>query len=237
MCYKYSQNNLPFNTEYLWKNLRNNEKKNSFFNIDSKINKWLLILLSNKKSEKNKYNNIFNIIINFSNNLLLRNNLNKSNILSKVLNFNNFFYIKNTNIWNKNIMLKKIWSRYLNKFVFKIDNLLINCLNLKTYESYQNIYKLNSDILYLLISYLYKKNIYAFSINKQEIHKIIIPLYNRTYFFNIQNMQIQSNFMFYILNYYNQIENYFFNESPNWLLNKNNTTIFYTTPKERKKKH
>jgi hypothetical protein len=102
------------------------------------------------------------------------------------------------------------------RFYYRIDNLVLNFFNSKIYKSYSKLFNKNVEILYLLISYLYKKNKYAFYITKQELFKVDIPLNSKINFLTNYLIKKQEYTMFNILNYFKSIDNYLFNlNSPN----------------------
>jgi hypothetical protein len=68
----------------------------------------------------------------------------------------------------------------------------------------------------MLISYLYKKNKYAFYINKQELFKVDIPLNSKINFLTNYLIKKQEKIMLNILNYFKNIDYYYFSyNSPN----------------------
>jgi hypothetical protein len=94
--------------------------------------------------------------------------------------------------------------------------LILNLFNSKLNNSYTTLFNKNAEVLYLLISYLYKKNKYAFFINKQELFKLEIPLNSKIIFLSNYCIKKQENFMLNILKFFENIDNYiFYNKGPN----------------------
>lgn len=217
-----------YNLDYLWQNFKIIEEKNEFNNFTSKLNHWFKIVIKRTKINKNaKFNILLKFYNNLYNNLYNINNINNSNNYKNI--YKNIYIVELTKFIKLflnskfNIKIKIMYS--FNFYIkFKFKNNLINLINM----SYKDIYNRHSELLYLLISYLYKKNIFAYYINKQELYKIIIPLNKKFYILNINNIKIQKNVNIYIIQFFNNLELFLFNNrAPNWLLNKNNSTIFY----------
>jgi hypothetical protein len=172
----------------------------------------LVILLKKNKYKNIKINHklIINVLLNYYNNILILIYQNKFNNIFNLNNIYNIKYIKTKFFINEKIK-KKVLLNFFFYFKYKFENILINIINLKQYNNYKNIYNKNLEILYLLISFLYKKNNFAFLINKQELYKMIIPINKNYYLLNINNVSLQKKLNLYIINFFNILDKTIYN--------------------------
>jgi len=213
------------NIQYLWQNFIQKEKQYNYKNLSQKLNEWSKIWFKKKFLKLNNKLIIKNLI-DYYKNLLILFYQEKVNILNINNDIYNLKYIK-LNLEHKKF-INKIWIDWECFFKYKCINNLQNLINLKFYNNYRFAYNKNIELLYLLISFFYKKNIYAFLINKQELYKFINPLNKSYYILNLDNVKLQKKLNLEIIKFFNLIDLVIYNnKSPKWLLNRNNTTIFY----------
>lgn len=205
-----------YNSQYLWQNIKVTEKKNMLI-IYNKLLDWSKILFYKVKKFKN-YKLFNNIHLYYKDNWNYNNKENFKNyfILKKIKYI--YSYLLKTKYLKKNILVNNLKILQLNNFIFKVWNKSI----------YKNMYSKYSEILYLVISYLYSKNYLAYILNKNELYKYIIPFNKNYYRLGKNATEKQKNFNYLIWNYFNILDKkIFFWNSPDWVNSRNISTIFY----------